>query len=368
MNTWEKRHLLILAMILILVMVLAGCTVNLGQSEDSGATSDQDRIATSVALTVQAQSGSEQTTPTTNSQPTNTPISPTNTPSSATDTPVSPTNTPIPPTNTPVPPTDTPVPPTDTPIPPTDTPVPTNTPVPPPDLRVNMIQLSPYPPVQGDNVNVEVHVLNQGAGPANGPFNVEWWAGSEFVDGPHCTWTVTDLPAGEERVLHCTYGGYASWYGNIQTMARVDTDNVIAESDESNNETRKNISVSKPTPTPVPMPNLKVDWIKLDPNPPVQGQPVKVELQIYNHGNARANGYFWIKWWAGVNFVDGPHCQWHINGLAAHGGRVLKCNYPGYASWYGRLETKAVVDTEDDIAESNEDDNELHMFISVTKP
>jgi hypothetical protein len=122
------------------------------------------------------------------------------------------------------------------------------------------------------------------------------------------------------------------------------------------------------TPVAFQLPNLKVDWIQLNPNPPVQGQPVHVKLQVYNHGNARANGNFNVAWWAGSNFADGPHCTWNINGMNAHGGRVLECNYAGYGSWYASIDTMASVDTGKVIPESNEDDNELKMTIAVSKP
>jgi len=53
---------------------------------------------------------------------------------------------------------------------------------------------------------------------------------------------------------------------------------------------------------------------------------------------------------------------------AAHGGRVLTCNYPGYSSWYGALTTRAIVDSGNSVAESNEGNNTFDMTISVSKP
>jgi len=360
----NNRITYLLALVTILVLLgalMSGCTVNVGNpgGEAQQPAPGEGDIATAVALTVQAQTQQQQSPADTPDTPT--PVPPTNTPAPAA------TDTPVPPMDTPPPaPTDTPVPPTNTPVPPTNTPVPRH-----PNLKADWIRLNPNPPVQGEPVYVEVQVYNHGDGPANGDFTVAWWAGSNFVDGPHCTWTVHGLPATGGHTLACTYPGYVSWYGNIDTMVKVDTDNVIPESNEGDNELRMAISVSKPTPTPTPVPqqaNLKVDWIKLNPDPPVQGQPVHVKLQVYNYGNARANGNFTVAWWAGSNFVDGPHCTWNINGMNAHGGRVLECDYPGYASWYARIDTMARADTGNTIPESNESDNELRMTISVSKP
>ncbi len=362
MNTHPRNLMMPLTTIIIFIVLMAGCTVNLGPPGGASETTpEQGAIETAVALTVQAQTGQ-----TPNAAPTNTPAG------GATDTPVPPTDTPVAPTDTPVAPTDTPIPPTDTPIPPTDTPIPpTDTPIPPKaDLQIDWIRLHPEQPIQGQPVNVELQVYNHGFGQAVGDFTVEWWAGTNFADGPHCTWTVSNLSGRGGKVLHCTYSGYNSWYASLQTMARADVGNTIDESDESNNETRMSITVLKPTPTPTPepaQPNLKVDWIQFDPYPPVQGQQTQVKVQVYNHGSARANGTFWVRWWAGVDFVGGPHCSWHINGMNAHGGRVLTCNYI-YSSWYGQLETMARVDTENEIPESNENDNELRKIISVSKP
>ena len=357
MNTQSRRIVLLIVTTILLSFLLLGCTVTMGPPGGGGNDEqEQHKVETIVAGTVQAQTN-QTATAMAGTTPTDAP---------ATDTPEpQPTDTPAPPTDTPVPATDTPAPPTNTPAPPTNTPVPQQ-----PDLQVDWIKLNPNPPIQGEPVNVELHVYNHGNARANGHFIVGWWPGANYPNA-QCTWNIDGLNAHGGRVLHCTYAGYPSWYAHLDTMARTDTDNAIAESNEDNNELRMTISVSKPTPTPTPPPaqaNLKVDWIEFNPDPPVQGESLQVKLQVYNHGNARANGTFRVEWWAGVNFVDGPHCTWNINGMNAHGGRVLQCTYSGYKSWYGNLETKAVADVNNVIPESNEADNELHMNISVAKP
>ena len=260
-------------------------------------------------------------------------------------------------TNTPQPAANTPEPPTETPVPPT------NTPAPKPNLAIDWIELNPNPPVQGQPVEVKLQVYNHSDGRAQEAFTVDWWAGANFVDGPHCSWPIEGMNAGGGRVLTCSYPGYASWYGSIETMARADVHNTVAENDEGNNEFRMPISVAKR-----PMPDLVVDWIEFKPNPPVQGQPVGVKLQVYNHGNLRADGPFKVEWRAGVNFADGPHCTWTIDTMNAGGGRVLKCTYPGYASWYGRLDTSATADVDNVVDEREEGNNELRLTISVAKP
>ena len=362
MSTQLRKTLFSVAVVVLGVMLLSGCNVTLGPP--GGATPDeqeQHKIATSVAETVQAQADRTATamaSELTVTASTDTPAAPTDTPAAATD-------TPEPPTDTPLPPTDTPAPPTDTPAPPTDTPVPQQA-----DLQVDWIRLNPNPPIQGEPVDVELQVYNHGSARAEGNFTVGWWAGANYTDGPHCTWNVAGMNARGGRVLRCTYGGYPSWYANLETMARADIGNAIDESDEDNNELRMTISVSKPTPTPIPLPNLTITELELLPPTPVQGEPVTVQVHLYNDGNAAVTGNYVVDWWAGVNYVDGPHCTWNVAGenMAPHTGRVLTCTYPGYPSWYAQIETMARADVNNTIHESDESDNELHKFISVSKP
>ncbi|HEY54463.1 MAG TPA: hypothetical protein G4N94_13515 [Caldilineae bacterium] len=364
-------HLTLMILAALLLMIVSGCVAAPVPSVDNDV--EAAVKATFVAQTVEAASASDGSEPTTEESPTtepaaeeatDTPEPSTDTPEPAADTAEPPTDTPEPATDTPESPTNTPEPATNTPAPPTDTPVPpTDTPVPKPNLAIDWIELNPNPPVQGQPVAVKLQVYNHGDGRAQETFSVDWWAGSNFADGPHCTWSIDGMSAGGGRVLTCNYPGYTSWYASIETMARADVNNTVAESDEGNNEFRLPIAVAKQ-----PMPDLVVDWIEFKPDPPVQGQPVEVKLQVYNHGNQRANGPFKVEWRAGVNFADGPHCTWTIDGMNAGGGRVLKCTYPGYASWYGRLKTNATADVDNVVAERDEGNNELRLTISVAKP
>ncbi|MHC1785033.1 MAG: NBR1-Ig-like domain-containing protein [Anaerolineaceae bacterium] len=119
-------------------------------------------------------------------------------------------------------------------------------------------------------------------------------------------------------------------------------------------------------PLVVMAPDLYVQSITLNPNPPVQGQPVQVKVAVYNQGNA-ATGPYNVVWYAGSNFPN-QACAWPVDNSNAHGGRVLTCNYPGYSSWYGSLTTRAIVDSGNSVDESNEGNNTLDTNISVSKP
>ncbi len=79
-------------------------------------------------------------------------------------------------------------------------------------------------------------------------------------------------------------------------------------------------------------PDLYVSEFSLTPETPVQGSPVTVRLGVYNMGTA-PSGPFTVQWWPGENYQD-MGCSWVVDGLVAHGGRILTCTYPGYPSWY----------------------------------
>ena len=113
-----------------------------------------------------------------------------------------------------------------------------------PDLYVSEFSLDPATPTQGSPVSVRVGVYNKGTA-ASGPFTVQWYPGENYPDSA-CSWRVDGLVARGGRILTCTYDGYPSWYGQINTKTVVDPSGAVAESDESNNAYLKAISVNRP--------------------------------------------------------------------------------------------------------------------------
>ena len=137
----SKRTLFLSGTIILLALVLAGCTLGRGSAS---------RITPTPTKTVRPLFTST-FTPTATPSPTSTPL--------PTDTPVPPTETPLPPTDTPAPPTEAPTeaPPASTPEPPTDTPepaAPTNTPKPRPTN-------TPAPPTPTAKPQVDFRVVEQ---------------------------------------------------------------------------------------------------------------------------------------------------------------------------------------------------------------
>jgi hypothetical protein len=113
-------------------------------------------------------------------------------------------------------------------------------------------------------------------------------------------------------------------------------------------------------------PDLIVTAITLQPNPPVKGQGVTVKVSVYNQGTA-ASGPYTVAWYPGEAYPN-PACTWPVDSSNPKGGRVLTCNYAGYPSPYGSINTKAIVDSAGQVNESNEGNNSLLMNISVKNP
>ena len=105
-----------------------------------------------------------------------------------------------------------------------------------PDLT---IEFDPNPALQGSDTEVQVAIRNAGAGSA-GAFDWEWDAGSEGrFDG-----RVYGLRAGEIKVVSVLWRPEAA-YPNLNTVARVDVNDEVPESDQDNNELSAVIQVDE---------------------------------------------------------------------------------------------------------------------------
>lgn len=108
-----------------------------------------------------------------------------------------------------------------------------------------------------------------------------------------------------------------------------------------------------------------VSW-SFNPKIPVQGQPVQVRIGIKNLGSAHAEA-FKVEWWAGVNYPS-PAEVWQVQGLAPGQEQTLTFTYPGYPSWYAKIQTKAVIDPDRRLPDINRENNAWVRATSVSKP
>jgi uncharacterized protein YraI len=102
-----------------------------------------------------------------------------------------------------------------------------------PDLIVSEFTISPETPIMGQSAHVRIGAYNQGDGPS-GPYVVVWYGLSTFAS-PSCSWNVNHNNPHGGKILECDFT-FQSWYPiNKTSVAIVDVNNQIDESDEGNN-------------------------------------------------------------------------------------------------------------------------------------
>jgi hypothetical protein len=194
-------------------------------------------------------------------------------------------------------------------------------------------------------LGVRVRIANQGSAVA-GPFVVE-------VDGAQQN--VPGLAAMSEVSLW--FEGYQS---GSETEVEVDVNDTVDESNEDNN----GMSVFLPIPTPLPtctpeasLPDLVIQSIAIEKETVVSchngPKILGVRVRIANQGSAPAGSF--------IVELDGA--QQNVPGLAAMSEVSLW--FEGYQSGN---ETEVDVDVNDAVAESNEDNNGMSVFLPIPTP
>ena len=264
-------------------------------------------------------------------------------------TPTSPGEPPPAATDTPLPPPEatatTPPPPeaTATEAPPTDTPEPEL-----PDLVLLQLSVNPPNPAAGASVEVSIDVLNDGDAPS-GPYTVVWRYGSAGPD--YCEWNQGPLPPASGGTLHCP----AEMYESFTTVAEVDWEGNVDESDEDNNRMTLHVEV-----VTAPLADLYISDFKAQPTSPQQGTPAIVGCRIHNGGTVDASG-FKLVWYAAGPTVG---CEWPDLTLAAGASRWEQCNFT-YSGWNPNYTTTCIVDADGAVDEIDEDNNEWVESLNV---
>ncbi|HOW60393.1 MAG TPA: CARDB domain-containing protein [Candidatus Moranbacteria bacterium] len=190
----------------------------------------------------------------------------------------------------------------------------------------------------GSEFVVIVEIANKGQA-ASGEFYWEWWAtASEQI----CKKKVSAIQAGGSNTVQCNYT-YSSW-SDYATKAIVDSQNDVDESDENNNVAKKQV---------VPIhgkADLSVSEYDFN-HDPVMGEEFKVKITIKNKGQTNAGSFKW-EWWSNAYSAS---CDGKIDELKAGESKDVSCEYT-YGGW-STYATKVVVDTDDDVNESNEGNN-----------
>ena len=126
------------------------------------------------------------------------------------------------------------------------------------------------------------------------------------------------------------------------------------------------ITTSTPTATATATPNNRADLYISNyvfNHEPVMGEPFTVSVSIYNNGNTESGNFVW-EWWA-ATAAPTYVCRATVPNIVPHGGRVMTCTYT-YVGWTGPgYESKAIVDVDNNVNESNETNNTYTRNVPV---
>jgi len=213
-----------------------------------------------------------------------------------------------------------------------------------PDLIVTDIEPNPPNPSIGDEVTFTVTTENQGNGNANG-FYVYY-----YVDGSHkdSSW-VSSLPSGESLTETFTWNAQD---GDHSIKSVVDYGNRVTENNEENNE--KTITFSGTL-----LSDLIVSNITWDPPTPSIGDLVKFKVLIKNQGVGDATNSFYVKY-----YIDGTYKGY--DQISSMDKGINKTEEFTWNAESGSHTIKAIVDSDNQIPESNEGNNEKFVTFSST--
>lgn len=205
------------------------------------------------------------------------------------------------------------------------------------DLYVKSYTFSKDPKVDS-KFTVKVVIGNKGQVASEESY-WEWWA---TASKQGCKKKVGAIVAGGSSAVECEYT-YSDW-DDYTTKVIVDSQDDVDESNENNNVATEGV-------TPI---HSKADLIITDysfNHDPVMAEEFKVRITIKNSGQTDAKDFKW-EWWSNAHSSS---CDGKINKLEADDSTTVSCDYT-YAGW-STYATKAVVDVDDDVDESDEGNN-----------
>ena len=126
------------------------------------------------------------------------------------------------------------------------------TPPPPADLTITQFTINPTSPVQRGNATATIRVVNQGGTAASG-FTVQW---KPFAAHPGLTQSVSSLAPGAAQTF--TFNHSYINAGSVDSVATVDVNNAVAESNEGNN--NRNINGISVQPAPLRRFTVRVNF------------------------------------------------------------------------------------------------------------
>jgi subtilase family serine protease len=203
-----------------------------------------------------------------------------------------------------------------------------------PDLIIESVTWTPEEFSKGDTLNFSAVVKNQGSG-ASLPSTVKMYADGSLKKEQH----LSGMEADGTQVIAFTW---LAEQGTHTIRFVVDEDAIVSESDENNNE--KSVTVSSLAP------DLIVDSITWLPQSPLSGENVTFTFTIKNQGNGAVQSVLGIPYMGSVRLDS-------VSFGAMEPGETgsVSLEWPVAAGVY---DVKLVLDPNDRILESDENNNE----------
>lgn len=206
-----------------------------------------------------------------------------------------------------------------------------------PDLYVKNLVFDKIPQINKEFV-AKITIGNKGNAESNN-FVWEWWPDSYKKE---CKEDVVNIAPGGTKLVECKY--IYTKDDEYSTKVILDSKDNVDEINENNNQYVKQLTVAKKA-------DLYVSSYSFD-HDPVQGEEFTVSITIKNKGETDAEDFYW-EWWPTI--TGSKACRDKIKKLEAGDNKTVKCDYT-YGGW-ANYTTKAVVDSENNIEEINEDNN-----------
>ena len=217
-----------------------------------------------------------------------------------------------------------------------------------PDLTIVDITWSPETPLIAHRVTFSVKIKNQG---------------KTAVGQTILYFCIDEIYDSYQEILPIAAGGtvqknipWTSQVASSEVTAHIDIENVIAESNESNNKRTETVTFSNPTPTA----DLIVTDIVSSPENPEINDKVTFTVSIKNQGT-KASGASHIDYYIDNVLMDSAF----VNNIDAGDTVTNKLTWKAEA---GSHIIKTVADSNDSVFETNETNNEKIKTISVVAP
>ncbi|MFC1917092.1 CARDB domain-containing protein [Chloroflexota bacterium] len=215
-----------------------------------------------------------------------------------------------------------------------------------PDLIVQEISWYPTNPLVAHRVTFTVGVKNSGDGDAT-QSRLYF-----YIDEELHYYSIGDLAAGASANSTLAW---VTLMGSHSIRAVADAENTVVESDEGNNARAATFVPATALPS-----DLSVQDISWSPASPVEGQQVTITVLLKNHGSGASS-------WSNIAYyIDDAYFTSGLIG-PIDSGATATLDFPWEAQ-PGTHDIYVVVDSEQRLAEVNEDNNTRQTTISVLAP